>query len=165
MSAVIGPGGLPLASGAVPDLAINDTDSKLIWELVAEISKPSEILARYSITPQQFAEKQRNRMWVAAYREAKKLWKSDLNVQQRIKLKSALLLEDSLIQIAKIISTPEMSAAVKLDAAEVLGKLSDSWEPGKKQGVQQMAQNVTININGMPVKGVRVVGETYDAES
>lgn len=139
--------------------SLNDTDARLVWELAAEINKPAEILKRYSLTAADLKAKTKDSMFIAALREAKKAWKSDLNVQQRIKIKAALLLEDSLLDIMMIIKTPEMAASNKLEATKQLAQMGEVGT--KKQGEQAASGfKLTINMGDNSPKSVTIDGQS-----
>ena len=119
---------------------MDQRDRELILELVAEISKPAEVLARYGLTAQGFALKCKDKMFISAYKEAKRQASSDLKVHERIKMKAAFLLEDQLLPLARAAGASGTSVASRRDVAETLAKLADAWEPGKKLGQQGPAQ-------------------------
>jgi hypothetical protein len=150
--------------------ALNETDARLVWELVANISPAADVLKRHGLTAADFARKQKDKMFVAAYKEAKTAWASDLNVQQRIKIKAGLLLEDSLMDILLIIKTPEMNATNKLEATKQLGQLSQTINPKPTTGPEGQGFKLIINLGD--TKGVTIDGHavtntipaTLDAE-
>jgi len=149
---------LPMELGFDASGALNASDARLIWELVANISPPLDILKRHGLTPADLAAKQKDKMFVAAFKEAKTAWASDLNVQQRIKIKAGLLLEDSLMDILMIIKTPEMNAANKLEATKQLGQLSQTINPKPTAGPEGQGFKLTINLGD--TKGVTIDGHT-----
>jgi hypothetical protein len=106
-------------------LAINGTDAQLIWELVAEISSPAEVLARYGLTPADLKAKNKDKMFRAAYQEARNLWKSDLNAEDRIKVKARAMVEDGLVDIFQILKNIDGVPQLRLEAFEKLMKVGD----------------------------------------
>lgn len=149
---------LPVELGFNASGALNDTDARLIWELVAEIHKPAEILARHGMVAADLAAKLRDKMFVTAFREAKSAWKSELNVQQRVRLKAGLLLEDSLMDILLIIKDPLMATVHKLEATKQLTNMADVGK--QKPGVegQGSAFKLTINLGDNSPKSVTIDG-------
>ena len=127
--------------------AINDSDARLICDLVANIRPAAEVLKAHGITPTEFAAKAKNELFAGAYREAQKVWKSDMNIQQRIRLKSAFLLEDSLPNLHRIITAEGIGVNAKLEAIEKLIKISTVANV-PKEGAQREMHNITINIGG-----------------
>lgn len=138
-----------------PEMDVRDRE--LILELVAEISKPTEVLARYGLTAQQFAQKCKDKMFISAYKEAKRQASSDLRVHERIKMKAAFLLEDQLLPLARAAGASGTSVSSRRDVAETLAKLADAWEPAKRQNAAVPAQQVSIQINlGEGAKPIQV---------
>lgn len=138
--------------------ALSGSDARLIWELVANISPKAAILQRYGLTLADLAAKMKDGMWVAAYREATKVWSSDMNVQQRIKFKAGLLLEDSLEDLVLIIKDPMMATSQKLEATKQLGQLSQTINPKPNALDQGGRFTVKINIGGDTTKAVTIDG-------
>jgi len=127
---------------------MDQRDRELILELVAGISTPAEVLARYSLSVEQFAKKCKDKMFISAYNEAKRQASSDLKVHERIKMKAAFLLEDQLLPLARAAGAAGTSVSSRRDVTETLAKLADAWEPAKarKDGAAP-AQQVNIQIN------------------
>jgi hypothetical protein len=146
---------------------LNETDARLIWELVAKIRSTKEVLENYGLTQTDLANKLRDKMFVGAYKEAKSVWASDLNVQQRIKFKSGLLLEDSLQDIFCIIKDPAMGVTAKLEATKQLGQLSQTINPkpsaageggsGFKLTINLGSDNKSVIIDGNAIEGARAL--------
>jgi hypothetical protein len=89
-------------------------------------------------------------MFRSAYQEAKRLWSSDLNVQERIRLKAAYMLEDSLTDLFKIIKDEGQPSSSKLEAIEKLGKLSQVM--AQKTAMAGENHKIIINVgNSSPV--------------
>lgn len=149
---------LPVELGFNATGALNDSDARLVWELVANISKPSEILKRHGLTVGDFRAKMNDGMFVAAYKEAKTAWKSELNVQQRIKLKAGLLVEDSLQDLFVIIKNPDMSAQHKIDAHKQLSALAGATGNKQASGEGGSAFKLTINLGDKSTKSVTIDG-------
>lgn len=125
--------------------AISQTDGRLAWEIAAEIAPIPDIIHRYGMTPADFKKKLQNPMFRGAVREAKSLWKSDLNVQQRIRLKAAYLVEDSLLDVFKIMKDEKMGSAARLEAFEKLLKSAD-LTPKAKDGSGGLGTGFRVNI-------------------
>lgn len=144
----------------VPELggerAISQVDGRLAWEIAAEISPIPDILKRFGISPHEFKLKLKDQMFRRAIQEAKTLWKSDLNVNQRIKLKASFLMEDSLLDIFKLIKNENSAATAKIEAFEKLMRAADLVpRSGKENGA--VAAGFKININlGEPSKSITI---------
>lgn len=136
-----------LSGPGIPMEALNAIDGQLIMDLVSKLRPASDVLKTYNLTPADLQAKAGNPLWASAYREAEKLWNSDMNIQQRIRLKAAFLLEDSLSHVFSIITAPGVSLTSKLEAVEKLIKVSTVANV-PKEGVVGEKHNITINIGG-----------------
>lgn len=151
--------------GVVSIGALADTDGRLIWELVAKISPPQDILARYGLSKTDLENKFKDKMFRAAFREARGLWNSDMNVQARIKFKSGLLLEDSLMDLMLIIKDPKQLTSSKLEATKQLGQLSQTINakpPTDGGGGSQF--KLTINMGDNSPKSVTIDGHSLNTQ-
>lgn len=142
--------------------AISQTDGRLAWELAAEITDVKTLLARYGMTAVDLRTKFKDRMFRQAISEAKKIWKSDMNVKQRIQIKAAFLVEDSLLDVFAIIKNENMPAASKLEAFEKLLRTADLVPRTGQQGQQAAASGFRINIHlgDSPSQQVTIDGST-----
>ncbi len=138
--------------------AVNGHDARLIWDLVSNMRKKSDILASYGLTITDLQAKAQNGLFASAYREAEKIWNSDMNIQQRIRLKAAFLVEDSMLTVFNVIKQEGIGINAKLEAFEKLMKLSTVTNV-PKEGQATERHNITINI-GAGVPPIKVVAET-----
>lgn len=146
------------------DLAISQTDGRLAWEIAAEIAPIPDILKRFSISPADFKNKLKDPMFRTAIREAKSLWKSDLNVKQRIQIKAAMLVEDSLLDVFAIIKAEHMPAAAKLEAFEKLMKTADlAPKAGKPEGTGSGSFRINIHLGDSPAQSLVINGTELPA--
>jgi hypothetical protein len=142
--------------------ALSQTDGRIAWEIAAEIADVPTILTRYGISPQGFKNKLKDPMFRMAIREAKALWKSDMNVKERIRVKAAMLVEDSLLDVFAIIKNENMPAASKLEAFEKLMKTADL---APKTGATQATAagfKVVIQMGDSPSQQVTIDGLTVN---
>lgn len=142
--------------------AISQTDGRIAWEIAAEIASVPMILTRYGISLSDFKKKLRDPMFRVAIREAKALWKSDLNIQQRIRLKAAFLVEDSILDIFAIIKNEQMPVASKLEAFEKLMKTADLAPKAKTDGAPAAGFKVVIQMGDSPGQEVRIDGRVVN---
>ncbi len=127
---------------------INDIDSRLIADLVANIRQPADILRQYGITEEQLAKKLLNPLFVQHFRETQRLWNSDMNAKQRIQAKAAYLLEDSLPQLHRIANGQQVPINAKMAAIEQLSKISTVSHVPKDVNGSGEKHSITINIGG-----------------
>lgn len=144
-------------------MAISQTDGRIAWEIAAEISDIPTILTRYGLSSTDFKKKLKDPMFRQAIREAKTLWKSDLNVQQRIRLKAAFLVEDSILDVFAIIKNENQTAAAKLEAFEKLMKTADLTPKTKEAGATAAGFKVVIQMGDSPGQEVRIDGHVVES--
>jgi len=136
---------------------LNSHDARLIWDLVSNIKPSADVLASYGLTVADLKAKAQNALWAGAYREAKRVWNSDMNAKTRIQLKAQFLLEDSLLTLFNIIKQEGVSINSKLEAIEQLTKISTVTNVPKENATMEK-HNITINIGG-DTKPITVVAE------
>jgi len=96
--------------------ALSDTDSRLAVEVAVQIRPIAEVLVAYSLTRSDLVRKLKDPMFRDMVKQAKSIWSSDLSIKERIRLKSQVLVEDSLLEIFKIVHNVDMAVPAKLDA-------------------------------------------------
>lgn len=136
---------------------LNSHDARLIWDLVSNIKPAADVLASYGLTSTDLKAKARNQLWVGAFREAKRVWNSDMNAKTRIQLKAQFMLEDSLLTLFNIIKQEGVSINAKLEAIEQLTKISTVTNVPKENATMEK-HNITINIGG-DTKPITVTAE------
>jgi hypothetical protein len=141
--------------------ALSQTDGRIAWEIAAEIADVPTILTRYGISADGFKKKLRDPMFRMAIREAKAVWKSDLNVTQRIRVKAAMLVEDSLLDVFAIIKNENMPASSKLEAFEKLMKTADLTPKTNGQPASAAGFKVVIQM-GDSAQEVRIDGHVVN---
>ena len=146
------------------DEAANDHDARLIWDLVSKIRAPADVLRHYGLTAAQFAAKAQSPIFKNAYQEAERVWNSDMNIQTRVRLKAAFLLEDTLVPLHRIATNSNMPVRARLEAIEQLTKISTVSNVPKEVGAGGEKHNIVINIGGdrPPIK---ITAETKDERS
>lgn len=138
--------------------AVNGHDARLIWDLVSNMRPKKDVLESYGLSVADLQAKANNGLFASAYREAEKIWKSDMNIQQRIRLKAAFLVEDSMLTVFNVIKQEGIGINAKLEAFEKLMKLSTVTNV-PKDASQMEKHNITINIGG-DVPPIKVTAET-----
>lgn len=122
----------------------NDKDQRLAWELVAQISPLPDILRRHELTYNDLKNKLREPLFRSLVSETKRIWKSDLNTKERIRIKAALLVEDSMLEVYQVVHNRDLSPQARIDAFESLVGIAD-LKPDKNGGAA--GERVTINIS------------------
>jgi len=126
-------------------IPINDHDSRLAVELAVGISPVSEILKRHDLTKDELRAKLGEPSFRSMLKEAKRVWNSDLSAKERIRLKSQILVEDSLIGLYQIFNNDGLSPAVRIDAFKTMSKAADVDTPEKVIG--PTGGRVIVNLN------------------
>jgi hypothetical protein len=121
-------------------------DAQLIWELTADITSKAQVLMRYGMTVADLRQKMRDPMFRGALSEARKLWNSDLNVKQRVSIKAGFIIEDSLIDLLKMIKDVNMPPAARLDAFKKVAEVSQMLQQQKNADVEKHV--IQINVGG-----------------
>ena len=144
--------------------AISQTDGRLAWELAADIADVPTLLSRYGISLADFKNKLKDPMFRQAIREAKSIWKSDLNTQQRVRVKAALLVEDSLLDVFAIVKSESQPAAARLEAFEKLVKTADlAPKAGSKDQSNAGAFKINIILGDKPAETVTINRHTQES--
>lgn len=133
--------------------AINGTDAQLIWELVAKISAPNDVLLRYGLTDAGLRAKLKDRMFRVAYKEAQRMWASDLTASERIKVKARSMVEDGLADVFKILKSEGGLDQSKLEAFEKLVRVGDLL-PKKEGGGDSKPFSIVMQFTGSDRKVV-----------
>lgn len=148
LNTVIPSGGqtLPVPAGTDQTGSITDYDSRLIADLVANVRFQKDVLVQYGLSQEDLARKMLNPGFAAHYRATSAAWNSDMNAQERIRLKAAFLLEDTLPELHRIAKNPQTPVNAKLGAVEQLTKISTVANvPKQAEGGGEM-HKITINI-------------------
>ena len=141
--------------------AIPDADSRLAVELATQIREVADILSIYNLTRKELATKLRDPMFRDMVKQAKQLWSSDLNIKERIRLKSQVLVEDSLMSVFGIVHGPDNAIPAKLDAFKQLARVAEVDQPDRKTGDTGSRFTVSINL-GNPEDNVIIEGEAHE---
>ena len=134
---------------AVPnpiDVPVENLMNKLAAELAAGLSPTKDIAKRYMLTVSQLARLMKDTQFRAMYKEAKTLWESDTNSRQRIRVKAAMALEDSILPIYSIIHNENSPPPAKIDAFKQLAVLADAV-PRADKGGGQLGDKFSVTIN------------------
>lgn len=143
--------------------ALSDTDSRLAVEVAVQIRPIAEVLVAYSLTRASLVRKLKDPMFRDMVKQAKSIWSSDLSIKERIRLKSQVLVEDSLLEIFSIVHAADMAVPAKLDAFKQLARVAEVDSPERGKGDSGSRFTVSINL-GDTIKPIVIEGESH-AES
>jgi hypothetical protein len=92
-------------------------------------------------------------------KQAKSLCNSDLSVKERIRLKSQVLVEDSLLEIFSILHNRDNAIPARLDAFKQLARVGEVDQPERGKGDAGNRFTVSINL-GDTIKPVVIEGDS-----
>lgn len=119
---------------------------RLAGEMASGLLPVSEILTRFELTSAQLKVIAKDERFRKMFWEAKAIWNGTENVQERIRQKSALLLEDSLMPLYKIIHDLNLAPAARIDAFARLQSIANMQPSREGDGTprESFILNVTI---------------------
>lgn len=141
--------------------ALSDTDSRLAVEVAVQIRPIAEVLVAYSLSRADLVRKLKDPMFRDMVKQAKSIWSSDLSIKERIRLKSQVLVEDSLLSIFQIIHHTDNAIPAKLDAFKQLARVAEVDTPERGKGSEGSRFTVSINL-GDTVRPVLIEGTASD---
>ena len=139
------------------DPALSEADLvSLAREMVQCIKKPDEIFPGYHITQEQFdAHVFTNGYFKRAYQALLMEWNSAKSSNQRLALKSAALLEDSLPKVgARMVDAKENLTAV-VEAGKFFAKIAGAGEEREKTASEKFTINISIGDQKLQVDAQR----------
>jgi hypothetical protein len=140
--------------------ALSDSDSRLAVEIAVQLRPIPEILGQYNLSRKGLVRKFKDPMFKDMVRQAKSLWNSDLSVKERIRLKSQVLVEDSILEIFSIIHNRDNAIPARLDAFKQLARVAEVDAPDRNSG--STGDRFTVHINlGDQIKPVVIEGDSH----
>jgi len=118
----------------------------LAREIAMDIVSLEAILERYKITSNQWTKIQENPRFIELLKSAITEWHSAINTEERIKIKSATLLESWLEEANSRLHDRTESLQAKAELAKFLGRLAHLGLPGAQAGEGAERFSVTINL-------------------
>jgi hypothetical protein len=130
---------------------LTDNDARLAVELALGISPIREILRRFGMGVYDLKTRLRDPLFKGMVEDAKRTWNADLNVKERIRLKSAMLTEDSLLSVYNAVHDANNALPAKLDAFKQLARIAEVDTPDKARAGDGSKFTVHINLGDTPV--------------
>jgi hypothetical protein len=134
----------------VPARVMDDTFlSRLAYELATTLYPPEYVFSQFGITQAFFADSIANRPdFIAYYNEARAVWHSTDNAQQRFAKKAHIVLEEFLPECHRLLMDPHTNPQAKATFAQWLSKVSgaDAVHNGQRAVAGEGGPTVTINI-------------------
>lgn len=119
---------------------------QLAREIAMDVSDLESILDRYHVTDKQWDTIQRNPRFDALLKSAIVEWQSAINTEQRIKVKSAVLIEEWLSEANSRIHDRTESLAAKVELAKFLSRLASLGLTGAHAEGGGEKFSLTINL-------------------
>jgi nitrogen regulatory protein PII-like uncharacterized protein len=101
------------------------------------------LLDYHGITHDEFLAISKDSQFQAAFKECKDLWSSEMSIQDRVVLKSAVLTEDSLPVLASMILNEDNPVSSRVSAIQLAAKLGKVFD----KDTEGDARAISININ------------------
>jgi hypothetical protein len=141
-----------------------ELSSQLAAELVAKLQPADEILNRYGLTTQDFSRLAATPAFKQMLKEAKITWESDMNAQERIRAKAAVIAEESLVVLHQIIHNSELPAPNRMDAIKHASTLADALPRKEGEGGGSNKFTVNIDLSGKDPETGKIVGNKLSIE-
>jgi len=129
----------------LPSVSPELVTHQLAYDLATGLYEPDDLVAKYEVSKAQFKRILKDSHFRRMYAEAKTLWNGSQNTQERIRQKSALLLEDSILPLYSIIHNATLAPAARIDAFAKLQSIAD-MQP-TKGGDGAVKESFTLNIH------------------
>jgi hypothetical protein len=140
--------------------ALSDADSRLAVEIAVQIRPIPDILVQYNLSRSDLVKKLKDPMFRDMVKQAKSLWHSDLSVKERIRLKSQILVEDSILEIFSILHNRDNAIPARLDAFKQLARVAEVDQPERGKGDTGNRFTVSINL-GDTIRPVVIEGTSH----
>ena len=139
--------------------SISDSDSRLAVEIAVQLRPVPEILKQYDLSRKDLVRKLKDPMFRDMVRQAKSLWNSDLSVKERIRLKSQILVEDSILEIFSMVHNRDNAIPARLDAFKQLARVAEVDSPDRSNADTGSRFTVSINL-GETMSPVIIEGDS-----
>jgi hypothetical protein len=130
-----------IVSPSQSDLAL----VKLAREIAMDIQPIETILKQYSIDPQAWEQLQRSGKFVRLLESQVEEWNSALNTHERVRAKSAAMLEEWLPELNNRLHDRDIGLPAKVEAGKMLTKMAGIGE--REMGAGGGGERFTITIN------------------
>jgi len=125
----------------------SDDSSRLALDLAMGIKPVAALLDDYGLSAAQMRQRMADPNYQAQIREYRRIWSSPMNAAERVRIKTAVMVEDGLTDLWQIMTNAEMNPSVRLDAHKHLTRLADV-EPQRSADAGGSRFSVTINLPG-----------------
>jgi len=142
---------------------------KLAREIAMDIQPLPEIFKQYAITDETWAELQRNTKFQMLLATEVEAWQTALNTHERVKMKSASMLEEWLPTLYRRMSDDEEALPATIEAGKMLARIAGLGMPTDISGAigERFVINISMGPQATPVeftKDVTPVPKIIDNE-
>lgn len=143
-----------------------EISGRLADDLATQLIPLPAILEKYALNSLQLKMIVDTPQFRVLYAEAKARWNSDTNTEERIRSKSSMMVEDSLLEVFHILHNDETSNSTKLESFKQLTSVADLGpKRGKDNGGSGQRTTITINVPPLgdkPGKEMSITGNTLE---
>jgi predicted transcriptional regulator len=140
------------------EVAELEANSEIV-EIAVQLRPVPEILKQYDLSRKDLVRKLKDPMFRDMVRQAKSLWNSDLSVKERIRLKSQILVEDSILEIFSMVHNRDNAIPARLDAFKQLARVAEVDSPDRSNADTGSRFTVSINL-GEKMSPVIIEGDS-----
>ena len=125
-----------------------DASSRMALDLAMGIKNPKTIAEDYGLPAQELVQRlQSDASFANQVSEYRKTWLHPMNAAERVRIKAAVLAEDGLIEIWRLLVDDTLNPSVRLDAHKHISKLADV-EPRPADAQSGPTFSLTLNLGG-----------------
>ena len=135
---------------------LSDLSAQLAMEIATGLCSVASLMERYDMTEAGFKRLLGIPVFQRMVRDAKAKWDADLNANERIRVKAAIALEDSIPAIYDMLHDLDNPANSRIEAAKTLGKFAKADTPDAAGAAGGAGFQVIIRLDD---KEVRVAGK------
>jgi hypothetical protein len=119
---------------------------KLAREIAMDIQDLETILKQYSISDETWASLQRNQHFIRLLSSQVEEWNGALNTHERVRAKSAAMLEEWLPELNNRMHDRDIAFPAKIEAGKMLGRMAGIGVAAGESGPGGERFTVTINL-------------------
>lgn len=125
-------------------LTASTPTAQLALELATHLYEPVDVFRNHGLSKEDAKALLEDPQFRSMVREYRKLWNSPMNATERVRLKSAVMVEDGLLELHRIFHDQTLVPAVRLDAFKQAVGLSDL---SPKQNAVSTGERFSLTIN------------------
>lgn len=138
---------IPAAASSMIQMDSDNVQARLAYELAAKLRPAKDVFDQFGVSPAEAKALMANPQFQALYKEARAIWNSTDGTKSRIRAKAAMLVEDSLIEMYRMVHSVDTAPPAKIDAFKQIVAVAD-MAPKKEGGVEGPAFSITLNLGG-----------------